>query len=206
MAEQNHTVIIAHLDDKELRKSIDDLVGYFDKQLGSMVENTDTHVQEIQNKLKSIGETKINMSGVADSIKGSVDDLVSKLDVIEREKKKAIGTTGGDNVSITETKNNIKAVEQEIQAIENKTKAWVDSRNEIIQVVHAMKYYKESISDFEEEKTHTDLQIKAYDIYKKNIERVENQLKGLLSKRGDIPAPTKEDLQKYDELHNPPSS
>ena len=40
MAEQNPTVIIAHLDDEKLRKSIDSLVGYVDEKFKAMTTST----------------------------------------------------------------------------------------------------------------------------------------------------------------------
>lgn len=49
-----HTIIASHLDDKELRASIDNLVEYYRKQLGTMMSITDDSVRAIQESLRTI--------------------------------------------------------------------------------------------------------------------------------------------------------
>ena len=62
MAEQNPTVIIAHLDDEKLRKSIDSLVGYVDEKFKAMTTSTTNAVNTMQNELQKLGS--LNTKGV----------------------------------------------------------------------------------------------------------------------------------------------
>lgn len=62
MAEQNPTVIIAHLDDEKLRKSIDSLVGYVDEKFKAMTTSTTNAVNTMQNELQKLGS--LNAKGV----------------------------------------------------------------------------------------------------------------------------------------------
>lgn len=62
MAEQNPTVIIAHLDDEKLRKSIDTLVGYVDEKFKAMTTSTTNAVNTMQNELQKLGS--LNTKGV----------------------------------------------------------------------------------------------------------------------------------------------
>ena len=55
MAEQNPTVIIAHLGDEKLRKSIDSLVGYVDEKFKAMTTSTTNAVNTMQNELQKLG-------------------------------------------------------------------------------------------------------------------------------------------------------
>ena len=62
MAEQNPTVIIAHLNDEKLRKSIDSLVGYVDEKFKAMTTNTTNAVNTMQQELQKLGS--LNAKGV----------------------------------------------------------------------------------------------------------------------------------------------
>ena len=62
MAEQNPTVIIAHLDDEKLRKSIDSLVGYVDEKFKAMTTSTTNAVNTMQQELQKLGS--LNAKGV----------------------------------------------------------------------------------------------------------------------------------------------
>lgn len=105
MAEQNPTVIIAHLDDEKLRKSIDDIVGYVDKQFQSMVSTTTTKVGEMQAKLNELSQIKVDSNGSADggssrrakaiqsekqsleSLQMSYDKLLGALQMAQRQNR-----------------------------------------------------------------------------------------------------------------------
>ena len=63
MAEQNPTVIIAHLNDEQLRKSIDSLVGYVDEKFKAMTTSTTSAVNTMQQSLNKLGELKITSTG-----------------------------------------------------------------------------------------------------------------------------------------------
>lgn len=109
MAEQNPTVIIAHLNDEQLRKSIDSLVGYVDKQFQSMVSTTSTRVGEMQTKLNELSQIKVDSNGSADggsskraksiqsekqsleSLQMSYDKLLGALQMAQRQERVLAG-------------------------------------------------------------------------------------------------------------------
>lgn len=78
MAEQNPTVIIAHLDDEKLRKSIDSLVGYVDEKFKTMTTSTTNAVNTMQQSLNKLGELKITSTGSGGE---------SRATAIKKEKK-----------------------------------------------------------------------------------------------------------------------
>lgn len=109
MAEQNPTVIIAHLNDEQLRKSIDSLVGYVDKQFQSMVSTTSTRVGEMQTKLNELSQIKVDSNGSVDggsskraksiqsekqsleSLQMSYDKLLGALQMAQRQERVLAG-------------------------------------------------------------------------------------------------------------------
>lgn len=80
----NPTVVITHLDDEELKKSINALVATYNKGLNDMVSATNTKVEEMQNKLKTLGSSP--MFGGASADGGSskrTKDLSHEGELIE---------------------------------------------------------------------------------------------------------------------------
>lgn len=63
MAEQNPTVIITHLNDEQLRKSIDSLVGYVDEKFKAMTTSTTSAVSTIQKELQKLGSLNAQGAG-----------------------------------------------------------------------------------------------------------------------------------------------
>ena len=63
MAEQNPTVIIAHLNDEQLRKSIDSLVGYVDEKFKAMTTSTTSAVSTMQKELQKLGSLNAQGAG-----------------------------------------------------------------------------------------------------------------------------------------------
>lgn len=63
MVEQNPTVIIAHLNDEKLRKSIDDLVGYVDEKFKAMTTSTTSAVSTMQKELQKLGSLNTQGAG-----------------------------------------------------------------------------------------------------------------------------------------------
>ena len=62
----NPTIVLASLDDKELKQSISKLVNYFDDQMKIMAASANITVDSIEKKLKSLGNIKIDSGGAAD--------------------------------------------------------------------------------------------------------------------------------------------
>ena len=66
MANNSPTIVAASLSDDQLKKSIDSLVSYVDEAMKKMVKSTNKAVGEMEAKLKSLGNLKIDSGGSAD--------------------------------------------------------------------------------------------------------------------------------------------
>lgn len=67
MANNSPTLVMASLSDDQLKKSIDSLVTHVDEAMKKMVQSTNNAVGEMEAKLKSLGNLKIDSNGSADS-------------------------------------------------------------------------------------------------------------------------------------------
>ena len=86
----NPTVIVGHLNNEELQKSIDALVANVDKGMKHIVESTNTAVDAMEKKLKSLGGIKIDGGGSANggSSKKAVDAINSVIAAQDKQIKK----------------------------------------------------------------------------------------------------------------------
>ena len=66
MANNSPTIVAASLSDEQLKKSIDSLVTHVDEAMKKMVQSTNNAVGEMEAKLKSLGNLKIDSGGSAD--------------------------------------------------------------------------------------------------------------------------------------------
>lgn len=66
MANNSPTLVMASLSDDQLKKSIDSLVTHVDEAMKKMVQSTNNAVGEMEAKLKSLGNLKIDSGGSAD--------------------------------------------------------------------------------------------------------------------------------------------
>ncbi len=66
MANNSPTLVMASLSDDQLKKSIDSLVAHVDEAMKKMVQSTNNAVGEMEAKLKSLGNLKIDSGGSAD--------------------------------------------------------------------------------------------------------------------------------------------
>lgn len=96
MAEMNPTVVITHLDDDKLRKSIDSLVNYVDEKFKAMTTSTANAVNTMQQSLNKLGEMKITSTGGGESRsaaikkeKKEVEDLKVSYDQMAQALQKA---------------------------------------------------------------------------------------------------------------------
>lgn len=80
----NPTIVAASLDDKELKQSIANLVAHVKRGLHTMLTDTNSTVNEMEKKLKSLGNLKIDSSGSAD---GGASKRTSKLKEEENQTK-----------------------------------------------------------------------------------------------------------------------
>lgn len=66
MANNSPTLVMASLSDDQLKKSIDSLVSHVDEAMKKMVQSTNNAVGEMEAKLKSLGNLKIDSEGTND--------------------------------------------------------------------------------------------------------------------------------------------
>lgn len=62
----NPTIVVAALDDKQLKDSISNLVGHMKRALNTMTKDTDDAVSRMQKSLEKLGSLKIDSGGSAD--------------------------------------------------------------------------------------------------------------------------------------------
>ena len=62
----NPTIVAASLSDDELKKSVDSLVSHVEEAMKKMVTSTNNAVGEMERKLKSLGDIKVDSNGSAD--------------------------------------------------------------------------------------------------------------------------------------------
>lgn len=80
----NPTIVSASLDDKELQQSIANLVAHVKRGLHTMLTDTNSTVDAMEKKLKSLGNLKIDSGGSAD---GGASKRTSKLKEEENQTK-----------------------------------------------------------------------------------------------------------------------
>ena len=87
---ENPTIIVGHLNNEELQKSIDTLVAKVDEGMKLIVENTNTAVNAMEKKLKSLGGIKFDGGGSANggSSKKAVDAINSVIAAQDKQIKK----------------------------------------------------------------------------------------------------------------------
>lgn len=87
---ENPTIIVGHLNNEELQKSIDTLVAKVDEGMKLIVENTNTAVDAMEKKLKSLGGIKIDGGGSTNggSSKKAVDAINSVIAAQDKQIKK----------------------------------------------------------------------------------------------------------------------
>lgn len=95
MAQLNPTVIAAHLDDEKLRTSIQKLVADIQKSTQDIKDAFDTQINHVEQRLKNLGNTKVNLGGIGNSAKEKVDnyDKVSIAIAKAAQKEKAVNQT-----------------------------------------------------------------------------------------------------------------
>lgn len=200
------TIITGSLDGKELENSIDALVKNVSDKTKKMA---DGFVQSIDKMKLAMKDFALTQKVSVDLMKEAWRNMSSSFDAMVAAQTNATsgGGKGGSKASgasITELKNSISVIEQEIQAVERRTQAWKSSRDTINLYIKALRANRADVETYEykqkrgETLSNTDLIL--YDNAKKKVIELTNNIKELWAKRGNIPTPTREDLQKYDEL------
>jgi hypothetical protein len=96
----NPTIVVGHLNDKELKESIDSLVKHVDTQALKMAENFDAAIQLMRESLKSLSGVKI--------------DITSSLDGLESAKKKLTSGSSSGGGSSASAPNTISELKEQI--------------------------------------------------------------------------------------------
>ena len=113
----NPTIVLASLDDKELKQSISKLVNYFDDQMKIMAASANITVDSIEKKLKSLDNLKIDSGGTADggssrrtSKQREEESQVKATTQAYKEQKSVVGelAMSFDNLNTAITKSNSK--------------------------------------------------------------------------------------------------
>ena len=87
---ENPTIIVGHLNNEELQKSIDTLVAKVNEGMQAMLKSTNTTVEAMEEKLKSLGGIKIDGGGSTNggSSKKAVDAINSVIAAQDKQIKK----------------------------------------------------------------------------------------------------------------------
>lgn len=202
------TIITGSLDGKELENSID-----------ALVKNVSDKTEKMANGfVQSIDKMKLAMKDFALTQKVSVDvmkeawrNMSSSFDAMVAAQTNATsgGGKGGSKASgasITELRNNIGVVEAQIQKFEAARQKFISIRDEIEKTARSLSANKKDLAliqkganvyefdDFGNKVTVT------AEKAKKRIKDLEESLRRLMSERVTIPAPSGEELRKYEEL------
>lgn len=155
------TVVVARLDNKELKKSINQMVTDFENGLNQMKKSADTAVADLQKTLKKLSDTKVDSSGSADggssrrkktndeetqSIKNktaATKEFTATLDQQAQAMQKAMGKKKGIEYtsvqsdvdkSLTYLVNLNKDVESQMDAIQKKEQALIEAKQREAQI------------------------------------------------------------------------
>ena len=154
MANNSPTIVAASLSDDQLKKSIDSLVTHVDEAMKKMVQSTNNAVGEMEAKLKSLGNVRINSGGTADGGSSRRTSAVEKETKARKElnmtldqqaaalekasgKKKGIEYTmlpSDIDKSLTYLVNTNKDVDAQMSAIIQKEQALIDAKQREAQI------------------------------------------------------------------------
>ena len=203
------TIITGSLDGKELENSIDALVKNVSDKTEKMADGFVQSIDKMKLAMKSFALTqKVSV----DLMKEAWRNMSSSFDAMVAAQTNA--TSGGSGkggskasgASITELRNNIGVVEAQIQKFEAARQKFISIRDEIEKTARSLSANKKDLAliqkganvyefdDFGNKVTVT------AEKAKKRIKDLEESLRRLMSERVTIPAPSGEELRKYEEL------
>lgn len=150
----NPTIVSASLDDKELQQSIANLVAHVKRGLHTMLTDTNSTVDAMENKLKTLGNLKIDSGGSADGgssrrtssveketkarkeLNMTLDQQAAALEKASGKKKGIEYTTIPSDIdkSLTYLVNTNKDVDAQMSAIIQKEQALIDAKQREAQI------------------------------------------------------------------------
>lgn len=154
MANNSPTIVAASLSDDQLKKSIDSLVTHVDEAMKKMVQSTNNAVGEMEAKLKSLGNVRIDSGGTADGgssrrtsaveketkarkeLNMTLDQQAAALEKASCKKKGIEYTTIPSDIdkSLTYLVNTNKDVDAQMSAIIQKEQALIDAKQREAQI------------------------------------------------------------------------
>lgn len=198
----NPTIVAASLDDKELRDSIDKLVAHVGAKTQEIKSGFDKTVQEMIQSLQSLGNVKIDLSN-------TFTGLEKAKEVLGKGIKGAAGSGGGSAIggaSISELRKDKSEIESQLKSLEESYKRFYTIRDEISSKARFLKGSKQdlralqggsNVYEYDDFGNNVPLTIEKA---KQRVKEYDAELKKLLQERHKFPAPSKEELQRYDEL------
>lgn len=199
------TIILGKLEDKQLKDSINSLVA----EVAGKAESMATAFES------AVGRMKDAMKDFATSQKASVDTMreawrgmATSFDSMARAQGEAVsrGNKGASKATTDDIKAQIKSTENELNALKNKAKEFIDIRNQIQAKAFISRQHRATVQTYEYKKsrgeTLTSYDDRDYAYAKSRIQELNNEIRALFSQRGNFPAPTKEDIAKITELEN----
>lgn len=198
-------IILGKLDKKELEKSIDELVNYVADKTTTMAGKFETAMDKMKSSMKDFAVTqKVSvdlMKEAWSSMSQSFDAMVSAQNVAHGG-----GTTVKrvSNLGVDELKAQITALDTELKALNEKSKEFISIRDKILDNKSALRQARGDVAGYEYRiasgENLSKLDMDFYEDAKKKVVELERELKSLLSQRFTIPAPSKEDIERTQEL------
>ena len=171
----NPTIVSASLDDKELKQSIANLVAHVKRGLHTMLTDTNSTVDAMEEKLKSLGNLKIDSGGTAD---GGSSRRTSSLKQEEQQVKSVTTSYDGlanqlQKIKEINSSKNAKAVYESISAMPNNTIEQVNLKLQALQTL------KEKVANTPLLSKSSQSQLtRAITDAKSRIEQLENSVRG----------------------------
>ena len=108
MANNSPTIVAASLSDDQLKKSIDSLVSHVDEAMKKMVQSTNNAVGDMEAKLKTLGNVKINSGGAND---GGSSRRTSSVEKETKARKELVMTLDQQAAALDKAAGKKKGVE-----------------------------------------------------------------------------------------------
>lgn len=199
------TIILGKLEDKQLKDSINSLVAEVAGKADSMATAFESAVGRMKDAMKDFATSQ---KASVDTMREAWRGMATSFDSMARAQGEAVsrGNKGASKATTDDIKAQIKSTENELNALKNKAKEFIDIRNQIQAKAFIAKRHRATVQTYEYKKsrgeTLTPYDDRDYAYAKSRIQELNNEIRALFSQRGNFPAPTKEDIAKITELEN----
>lgn len=200
-------IIVGSLDKKELEKSIQDLVNYVGDKTNAMANKFTEGLDKMKLAMKDFAITqKVSVDTMQEAWRKMSQSFDAMVAAQSSSKGGASNSSKASGASISELRNNISIVEAEINKIDEARNKFVSLREEIAKTARSLSANKKDLNllnkganlyEFDEFGNKVALTTEKVE---KKIKALSESLSKLMSERLTTPAPSKEELQRYDEL------